>query len=88
MSTNEETGTDRREFLRTSAVATAGVFGGSVAPHQMLGITYYNEQKLKSARGAFRAARKFEKSKEHAVLWLEMLDREEKRAAEEAENAS
>ena len=56
--------------------------------HLLLGITYYNEKKLKSARRSFRAARQFEDSKEHAVLWIQMLDREAKRAAEEAQSAS
>jgi tetratricopeptide (TPR) repeat protein len=54
----------------------------------LLGITYYNEKKLKSARSAFRAAREFEDNKEHADDWIRMLDRDEKRAAEEAASAS
>lgn len=54
----------------------------------LLGITYYNEKKPKSARRAFRAARKFDDSKEPALLWIQMLDREEKRAAQEAERAA
>jgi tetratricopeptide (TPR) repeat protein len=55
----------------------------------LLGIAYYNQNESKKARRAFRAAREFEDSKEHAQLWLQMLDREAQRAAnEEARNAS
>jgi len=54
----------------------------------LLGITYYNQNKRKSARSAFRSARKFDESKDPALQWLQMLDREAKRAAQEAANAS
>ena len=55
--------------------------------HLLLGITYYNQNKLKSARRAFRDARNFEKSRDPADQWIQMLDRDEKRAASEAQGA-
>ena len=55
--------------------------------HLLLGITYYNQKKLKSARRAFREARNFEQSRDPANQWIQMLDRDEKRAAQEAQGA-
>jgi tetratricopeptide (TPR) repeat protein len=48
----------------------------------LLGIAYYNQNESKNAWRAFRAAREFEKSKVSALRWIEMLERDEARAAE------
>jgi tetratricopeptide (TPR) repeat protein len=55
--------------------------------HLLLGITYYNQKKLKSARRAFLDARNFEKSRDPADQWIQMLDRDEKRAADAPQGA-
>jgi len=52
----------------------------------LLGISYYNDGHGLQARGAFKRARKFDKSKPEADRWIKHLDTEEA-GAEEQESA-
>ena len=54
----------------------------------LLGIAYYNQNERESAARAFRAARKHEESKTSALRWIEMLDGDDAKAAEQDENLS
>jgi len=44
--------------------------------HLLLGVAYYNEKKLKSARREFVRATKYEDSKRYGTQWIKVVDRD------------
>lgn len=53
----------------------------------LVGITLYSDGQPRAARPWFRRALKYDSSRKQATSWLELLDREEAAAAQEAEPA-
>ena len=44
--------------------------------HLLLGVAYYNEKKLKSARREFVRATKYEDSERYGTQWIKVVDRD------------